>query len=60
MEAKYIACICAVQEAIWLHQLLEQLGVEQISTMSLYGDNQGAITLVKNPIAHPCMKHFKL
>ena len=59
-EAEYMACTRAAQEAIWLRQLLEQLGFRQTSPTSLLGDNQGAIALAKNPGDHPCTKHIQL
>ena len=59
-EAEYMACTRAAQEAIWLCQLLEQLGFRQTSPTSLLGDNQGAIALAKNPGDHPRTKHIQL
>lgn len=59
-EAEYMACTRAAQEAIWLRQLLEQLGFEQTNPTPLLGDNQGAIALAKNPGDHPRTKHIQL
>jgi hypothetical protein len=59
-EAEYMACTRAAQEAIWLRQLLEQLGFQQTSPTDLLGDNQGAIALAKNPGDHPRTKHIEL
>lgn len=59
-EAEYMACTRAAQEAIWLRQLLEQLGFKQTSPTKLWGDNQGAIALAKNPQEHPRTKHIAL
>jgi len=59
-EAEYMACTRAAQEAIWLRQLLEQLGFKQTKPTSLLGDNQGAIALAKNPGNHPRTKHIAL
>jgi hypothetical protein len=58
-EAEYMACTRAAQEAIWLRQLLEQLGFKQTPTQ-LLGDNQGSIALAKNPGNHPRTKHIQL
>jgi len=58
-EAEYMAVTRVSQEAIWLRQLLEQLGYPQKS-IPLYGDNQGAIALAKNPGDHPRSKHIQL
>ena len=59
-EAEYMACTCAAQEAIWLHQFLDQLGYHQKNLTQLLGDNQGAIALARNPGNHPCTKHIQL
>ena len=59
-EAKYMACTRATQEAIWLRQLLEQLGYKQMTPTKIKGDNQGAIALAKNFGDHPCTKHIQL
>ena len=59
-EAEYMAMTRAAQEAIWLRQLLEQLGFKQDSPTKLQGDNQGAIALAKNPGDHPRSKHIQL
>ena len=50
----------AAQEAIWLHQLLEQLGFSQDSATQLRDNNQGSIALAKNPGDHPHSKHIQL
>jgi hypothetical protein len=59
-EAEYMAMTRAAQEAIWLRQLLKQLGFKQDSPTKLQGDNQGAIALAKNPGDHPHSKHIQL
>nr|GEY14134.1 retrovirus-related Pol polyprotein from transposon TNT 1-94 [Tanacetum cinerariifolium] len=46
-EAKYMALTEAVNEAIWLRGLLEELGVE-LNTVAVNCDNQGAIHLSWN------------
>jgi hypothetical protein len=56
----YMAVTHASQEAIWLRQLLEQLGFKQKKPTSLLGDNHRAIALTKNPCNHPCTKHIQL
>jgi hypothetical protein len=59
-EAEYIAATRTSQEAIWLRQLLQQLGVAQTQPTTVLGDNQGAIALANNPGDHPRMKHIQL
>ena len=47
----------AVKEAIWLHGLLEELGIVQ-KNFSVYSDSQSAIHLAKNPVYHAFTKHI--
>nr|GEW92876.1 copia LTR rider [Tanacetum cinerariifolium] len=50
-EAVYMALTEAVNEAIWLRGLLEELGVE-LNTVAVNCDNQGAIHLSWNHVFH--------
>ena len=60
-EAEYIALCLAAQEAIWLKSLLlKSLGLKQSKAIKLYGDNQGAITLTRNPKTHYRTKHIDI
>jgi hypothetical protein len=56
-EAEYIALAAAVQEALYLIQLLNGIGFRQESVL-IYEDNQGAIALAKNPVNHQRSKHI--
>ena len=58
-EAEYIALSSATQEAVWLRRLLAELGAPN-SSVVLMEDNQGAIALAKNPIAHSRTKHIDI
>lgn len=57
-EAEYRAAYEAAQEAIWLRQLLCDLGYPQPTATTLYCDNQGALALAKNPLYQSRSKHF--
>ena len=61
-EAEYMAMTQASKEIIWLQVLLEELGalthIEQMST--LYGDNQGALALARNPEYDARTKHIDI
>jgi len=57
-EAEYMALSHAAREAIWLRQLLKELGFEQTKPTEIYSDNQGCIALVANPIHHARTKHI--
>ena len=59
-EAEYMALSSATQEAIWIQRLLEDLGTVQDDGISIQEDNQGAIALAKNPIAHARTKHIQI
>lgn len=61
-EAEYMAQTQATKEAIWLRRLLSELlgiGDEPLATV-IFGDNQGAIALTKNPQHHARTKHIDL
>ena len=58
-EAEYIALSLATQEAVWLKRLLTELRVPN-QPVVLMEDNQGAIAIAKNPIAHSRTKHIDI
>ena len=52
-EAEYMSLAAAVQEAKFLFQLLESIldaTRNMFTSITLYGDNQGALALAKNPV----------
>lgn len=57
-EAEYVATCKAVKEAMWLRQLLGQLGYDTSEAMTIYADNQASIKLAKNPALHQRTKHI--
>ena len=61
-EAEYIAQTQATKEAMWLRSLLSQLLMdkEEPSATIIFGDNQGAIALAKNPQFHARTKHIAI
>lgn len=56
-EAEYMAASSATKEALWLRTLLSDLGL-QSETISIADDSQGAIKLLKHPIASQRSKHI--
>lgn len=58
-EAEYVALSLAAQEAAWLQKLFTDL---QIPTKQVVikEDNQGAIALARNPVAHSRTKHIDI
>jgi hypothetical protein len=61
-EAEYIGQTNATKEAIWLQGFLKQVnpGDPGLSATIIYGDNQGAIALAKNPQFHARTKHIDI
>ena len=57
-EAEYIALCRAAQEAVWLRNLLSDVGLPPKRATTIHEDNQGAIALAKNPKDHPRTKHI--
>ena len=59
-EAEYIALSSAVQEIIWLRQLISELGSAPQTPTVIYEDNQAAIAMTKNPQFHGRAKHINI
>jgi transposase InsO family protein len=58
-EAEYISSAFAVKEALWVRKVLQELlpgGYQK--PMLIFGDNQGALALLKHPNAHQRTKHI--
>ncbi|KAI3655342.1 hypothetical protein MP638_004426, partial [Amoeboaphelidium occidentale] len=59
-EAEYMALSQATSEAIWFRQLMMELKIDQNPQVIIYGDNQGALKLSKNPQFHNRTKHIDI
>lgn len=59
-EAEYMAASEGAKEAVWLRQLLKDVGFEQKMPTTIYIDNQSAIKLVRNPEYHHRTKHIDI
>lgn len=58
-EAEYMALASAIQEALWLKQLADEFQPEFKGTpLTLYCDNQSAISLSGNAVYHARSKHI--
>ena len=55
-----MALTVATQEAMFLTMLLQDFGLEPNKPVKIFGDNQGSIALVKNPISHNRSKHIDI
>jgi len=58
VEAEYAALTQAVKEAIWIQNLLKDLGMAKYSPRIINCDNQGTIALADNPTHHARTKHL--
>lgn len=59
-EAEYMAACAAVQEAMYLRQLLSDLGWSMDGPIKIKEDNQGCIALSENPVHHKRTKHIDI
>lgn len=59
-EAEYAALTQAAKEAIWLQNLLKDLGMSKYAPRIVNIDNQGTIALAENPIHHARTKHLDI
>jgi KUP system potassium uptake protein len=58
-KAKYMISTQATKEAIWMTKLMKKLGyMKEKKAMVIQCDNQGAISLTKNPMQHVQTKHI--
>eukprot|EP00253_Pinus_taeda_P029019 PITA_29019 len=59
-EAEYCGVSEASKEAMWLHQILSEFGLQQQHPTTLWCDNQSVIQLCKDPFQHQRNKHIEL
>jgi hypothetical protein len=60
-ESEYISIAAAVQEGLYLKQLLHDLDPTVLNQkITLLNDNQSAISLAHNPVNHKRSKHFEI
>jgi len=59
-EAEYRSMRRVCAELAWLSRLLHELGIEDITPISLKCDNQASIYIAKNPVYHERKKHIDL
>ena len=59
LEAEYITLCLATQEAVWIRKLLTELLVS-VRPVMLMEDNQAAIAIARNPMAHARTKHIDI
>ena len=59
-EAEYMATTQSAKEAMWLRQLMADVGCVQEKATTIMSDNQGSISLAKNPKYHSKTKHIDI
>jgi len=61
-EAEYVAASAAAQEALYIQQLVEDMGFGGMLTgvPLLLVDNEAAIKMARNPVAHVRTKHIDI
>ena len=57
-EAEYVSASEATTQAIWLRDVLDDLGEVQVKATLLYCDNMSAIAMIKNPVFHQKTRHI--
>ena len=57
-EVVYVAATSCVCHAIWLQNLLKEIGLPQKELTKFFVDNKSAIDLAKNPVFHDRSKHI--
>ncbi|KAK5840452.1 hypothetical protein PVK06_009353 [Gossypium arboreum] len=60
VEAEYVVAAGAVNQAIWLKKILDDLNLHQEEATGIMCDNQSAVAIAKNPIFHGRTKHFNI
>ena len=60
-EAEYIALASATQEAMWMRQLIGEIGIcQQLEPTTIYEDTQSTICMAKNHQFHGRSKHISI
>ena len=60
MEVEYMAMNRCTIDVIWLRQIMEDGGCVQEEVTTIICDNQGSMTLAKNPTNHDRSKHINV
>lgn len=59
-EAEYVSAAAGACQAVWLRNVLEEIGCKQSKETVLFCDNSSTIKLSKNPVFHGRSKHIQV
>ena len=59
-EAGYIAAMHCAKQVIWHRSLLNELGIPLPSTLTIFLDNQAAVSIAHHPEHHARTKHINI
>ena len=61
IEAEYVACSTATQDAVWLRSFLQHLEIVKsaLEPVKIFCDNTAALAVAKDPKYHGKTKHIK-
>lgn len=59
-EAEYMALFEAVKEALWLKSLATSININITNPIIIYEDNNGCISIARNPTSHKRSKHIDI
>jgi Reverse transcriptase (RNA-dependent DNA polymerase) len=59
-EAEYTAVSSATCQAVWIRNVLAEMGFKQMKATVIYCDNMSAIAMSKNPVQHSRCKHIDI
>ena len=59
-EAEYVSLSITCQETIYLARLVNELVNHDLQSPIIKNDNQGALSLIKNPVKHSRSKHIDI
>ena len=60
MEAKYMAMMCGAQQALWMHNFLSEINLDQPLPAKLYVNNNSSIALAQSTKGHAYAKHIDI
>jgi len=59
-KAEYIAATHIAKQVLWHRTFCEELSIPQLTTSTIFCDNQAAIVIAHHPEFHTCTKHIDI